>query len=116
MNLTITFCRDTVKTLHQHLQAAFRAGDLHGIKRITALLLLADQRPVSALPTRLGVGRSTVYIWLHALLVDRVASLQRRTPSGRPAKLTSTQKQRLGALLRPVPRRPAIAPAVGTVP
>ncbi len=99
MNLTITFCRQTVKTLNQHLQAAFRAGDLPRIKRITALLLLADQLPAPAVADRLGVGRSTVYAWLHAFLVDRFASLRVRTPTGRPPKLTPTQKQRLCALV-----------------
>ncbi len=75
MNLTITFCRETVKTLNQHLQAALRGGNLPQIKRVTALLLLADQQPVPAVAERLGIGRSTVYTWLHALLVDRLASL-----------------------------------------
>jgi transposase len=97
--MTITFSSATVKTLDHQLQAAFRAGDLPRIKRITALLLLAEQRPAAAVATRLGVGRSTVYAWLHAFLVDRFASLQRRTSTGRPAKLTPTQKQRLCALI-----------------
>ena len=99
MQLTITFCRQTVKTLSQHLQTAFRVGDLPAIKRITALLLVADQHPPAAIAARLGVGRSTVYAWLQAFLVDRCASLQRRKAPGRPAKLTPTQKQRLGDLV-----------------
>ncbi|MCA1598282.1 MAG: IS630 family transposase [Chloroflexi bacterium] len=98
--MTITLSQATVKTLNQHLQAAFRAGDLPRIKRITALLLLlADQQPAPAVATRLGVARSTVYGWLHAFLVDRFASLHVRKPAGRPAKLTPTQKQRLCDLI-----------------
>ncbi len=42
MTLTITFCRETVKTLNLHLHAAFRAGNLPLIKHISALLMLAD--------------------------------------------------------------------------
>ena len=99
MALTITFCRQTVKTLNQHLHAAFRAGNLPLIKRITALLMLADQQPIATIVARLHVGRSTVYAWLHAFVLDRFASLQARKPSGRPAKLTPTQKQRLVALI-----------------
>ena len=95
MDLTITFCRQTVKTLNLHLHAAFRSGNLPQIKRISALLMLADQHPAPAVATRLGVGRSTVYAWLHAFLVDGYRSLQGRKPSGRPAKLTPAQKQRL---------------------
>ncbi len=99
MNLTITFCRETVKTLHQHLQAAFRAGNLPLIKRISALLMLAEQQPVAAITARLSVGRATVYAWLNAFLLHRWTSLQCRKPSGRPAKLTPAQKQRLCDLL-----------------
>jgi len=99
VNLTITFCRDTVKTLNQHLQAAFRAGNLPRIKHVSALLMLADQRPIPAVAERLGVGRSTIYGWLNAFLRDRFASLQCRKPSGRPAKLIPAQKQRLCDLI-----------------
>ncbi len=99
MTLTITFCRQTVKTLNQHLHAAFRAGNLPLIKRISALLMLADKHPIATIIERLGVGRSTVYAWLHAFVLDRFASLHVRKPSGRPAKLTRSQKQRLCDLI-----------------
>ena len=94
--MTITVSQPTVKLLNQHLQDAFRVGDLPRIKRISALLLLlADQLPAPVVAARLGVARSTVYTWLHAFLLDRFASVQVHKPSGRPAKLTPSQKQRL---------------------
>jgi transposase len=77
------------------LHAAFRSGNLPQIKRISALLMLADQQSIAVVTDRLGVGRSTVYAWLHAFVLDRFASLQVRKPAGRPAKLTPSQKQRL---------------------
>ncbi len=103
MNLTISFCRDTVKLLNQHLQAAFRAGNLPQIKHVSALLMLADHLPVPTIAERLSVGRSTVYAWLNSFLLDRDASLPRRKPSGRPPKLTPSQKQRLGELVEAGP-------------
>jgi transposase len=96
---TITFCRETVKTLNQHLQAAFRTGNLAQIKHVSALLMLADQIPVPAIAERLSVGRSTVYAWLTTFLLDRFLSLHHRTASGRPPKLTPSQKQRLCELV-----------------
>jgi transposase len=99
VDLTITFCRQTVKTLNLHLHAAFRDGNLPQIKRISALLMLAEQHTAAAVAARLGLGRSTVYAWLHAFVLDRFASLQIRKPSGRPAKLMPAQKQRLVALI-----------------
>jgi transposase len=99
VDLTITFCRDTVKTLDQHLHAAFRSGNLAQIKHISALLMLADQLPIPTISQRLCVGRSTVYGWLHDFLLDRFDSLHHHKPSGRLAKLTPTQKQRLCDLI-----------------
>ena len=61
--------------------------------------MLADQVPVPAIAERLSVGRSTVYAWLNTFLLERFASLRRRTPPGRPSKLTPSQKQRLCALV-----------------
>ena len=95
MTLTITFCRDTVKTLNQHLQAAFRIGNLPLIKHVSALLMLADQVPIPTIAQRLSVGRSTIYAWLTAFLHNRFASLQHRKAPGRPSKLSPAQKQRL---------------------
>ena len=99
MKLTITFCRETVKTLNRHLQAAFRAGTLSQIKHVSALLMLADHVPVPTISERLSVGRSTVYGWLNDFLLDRFSSLHHRKGSGRPPKLTPAQKQRLCELV-----------------
>ncbi len=48
MTLTIIFCHDTVKTVNLHVQAAVRAGNLPRIKHVSALLMLADHRPVAS--------------------------------------------------------------------
>jgi transposase len=99
VTITITFCSATVKELERHLHAAFRRGDARSIKRISALLLWAEQRPVAFITTRLKLGRSTLYSWLQAFLRERWASLQARRSPGRPPKLTRSQKQRLCALI-----------------
>jgi transposase len=99
MDITITFARPTVKQLTHLLQTAFRAGHLQQIKRLTALLLLADQHSVACVAERLGVCKQTIYNWLHAFVLKRWASLVPRTSPGRRAKLTAAQKQRLGELL-----------------
>ncbi len=95
MAFTIAFSRPTVKTLTQELQAALRLGDGRRSRHISALLMLADGHPVDTVIERLGVARSTVYAWGRAFLLDRWASLRRRSSPGRPPKLTPTHKQRL---------------------
>ena len=99
MHATITFTRPTVNTLTQELQAAFRRNDLRRVKRITALLQLADGHAPTPVADRLGLSRSTVYAWLRAFVVAGVASLRPHPAPGRPPKLTPTQKQRLCALV-----------------
>lgn len=99
MTITIVFSQPTVKLLNRHLQAAFRRADVRLIRRITALLLLADQLGVDLVAERLAVGRSTVYAWLRAFVLERFASLRYRTSTGRPPKLTATHKQHLKQLL-----------------
>jgi transposase len=99
VDATITFTRATVKTLDQELQAAFRRNDLRRVKRISALLQLADGRAPVPVAERLGLARSTVYAWLRAFLVAGVTSLRPHQSPGRPPKLTPTQKQRLRDLV-----------------
>jgi transposase len=99
VDITITFCHATVKELTRRLQAAFRGGNLLLIKRLSALLLLAERRPVRRVAERLGVCKQTIYNWLHAFVLDRYDSLPTRRPPGRPAKLTAAQRQRLCELI-----------------
>jgi transposase len=99
VDITITFCQATVKELTRRLHSAFRAGNRCLIKRLSALLLLADQRPVARIAARLGVCKQTIYNWLHAFLLTRYDSLPTRRPPGRPPKLTPAQRQRLCALI-----------------
>jgi len=97
--MRIQFCRGTVKELVAAWQRALRRGDRRVLKRITALLLLADQQPVATVAERVGMGVSTIYGWLHAFLAERCASLVYRTSPGRPPKLSPSQKHRLCALV-----------------
>ena len=116
MSITIHFTPSTVKTLADHFQAALRRGDQRLVKRIAALLFLADGLSAAQAARRVGVGEATIYNWLHAFVQQRFASLHYRKPPGRPAKLTPPRSSACALWSRPDPRRPAIAPAVGTVP
>lgn len=99
MTVTIRFSAATVKELTWRLRLAFQGGNLRLIKRLTALLGVAEQQPVAELAERLGVSQETIYAWLRTFLLVRWDSLHSRTSPGRPAKLTPGQKQRLRELL-----------------
>ena len=95
MGIRVRFTPATVKQLLWQLRLAWRCGDKARIQRLTALVGLAEDRPVTELAERLGVCEETIYAWLRAFLVDRWASLQRRASPGRPPKLSPSQKQRV---------------------
>jgi transposase len=70
---------------------------------VQALLDVGAGRPVGVVAARLGLHESTVYGWLHAFLVDGVATLRYGRTPGRPSKLTPSQKRCLCELLEAGP-------------
>ena len=102
MEMKVAFCGPTVKALEQARREGLRAGELRVVRRVSALLELRTAS-VAAVAESLGVGETTVYRWLHAFVVQGVASLRYHTSPGRPAKLTPTQKDHLKELLRAGP-------------
>jgi transposase len=98
MDMKVHFSGATVKLVRQVRQHAFRAGDVRVIKRTTALLELQGHT-VPEVAEDLGVSPVTLYRWLQALILEGVSGLWYRTPPGRPAKLTPTQKEQLKATL-----------------
>lgn len=103
MDAKITFCRTTVKTLTHELHLAWQTSELRRIKRLTALVGVAERQPVAVVAARLGVCPQTIYHWVQAFVRERWASLQHRHSPGRPSKLTPTQKARLCEWLKAGP-------------
>jgi len=83
--------------MRERLQAAYRRGDVQVVRRISALLgHVVGGEKVETLSRRWGFSLATFYNWLNELLVKGVKSLVYSQRSGRPAKLTKTQKKELG--------------------
>ena len=101
--VSIRITTSTRKELETTLRRAFKAGDLSLVKRVTALLGIARDEPVTLIAVGVGVSPSTVYGWLRAFLVAGVAGLRVRWRGGRPRKLTPTQRRRLAALIEAGP-------------
>src|SRR5579859_3480562 len=94
MEMKVHLIRARVKQIEQVRQQAFRAGDVRVIKRATALLELQGHT-VPEVAEVLGVSVTTLYRWLHAVILEGVSGLWYRTSPGRPAKLTPAQKEQL---------------------
>ena len=93
----------TIKALEQVLRQGFRNGDVRVVRRVHALLGVGAGRPVALVAERLGLDATTVYGWLHAYMVDGLATLRYSRAPGRPSKLSPTQKRRLCELIEAGP-------------
>jgi transposase len=100
MNIRIQFTRPTVKALQQRLQEAYRRDDVRLVRRIDALLEhVGNGVPVTVLSQRWGFTPACFYAWLKEFMLDGLASLGDQPGGGRKAKLTPSQKKRLGELI-----------------
>jgi transposase len=99
----ITFQKETVKQLQQELQKAYTAGDVRLVRRISILVGIAQGSILTIVLATWGVTRQTAYNWLEAFVQYRWASLSYRKPSGRPARLTKSQKQELYEVVKSGP-------------
>jgi transposase len=94
----------TGKQLYRRLQQAYASGDLRLVRRIHALLALADNLDVQEVAERLSLGEQTVRDYRKAFLLKGTASLQYQRPPGRPGKLTKTQRRELANLIKAGPQ------------
>lgn len=95
----IALSGESRKALACRLQQAYAAHATRLIRRVHALLWLADGKSVSEVAETLDVGEQTIRDWLHAFILDGIASLFYRSPVGRPPKLTPSQRQELKQLV-----------------
>jgi transposase len=94
----------TRKQLSRRLQQAYARGSFKLVKRIHALLALAQDLSVREVAEMLALGEQTVRDYRNAFLVKGVARLVYTRPPGRPSKLTKTQRQQLAKWIKARPQ------------
>ncbi len=87
------------KALSKRLQQAYAKRQWRLIKRIHALLFIIDGKSPQEAADILDLSRSAVYNYLKAFLRKGMNSLKYKRPSGRPRKLTKTQRKELCQLI-----------------
>lgn len=117
--MTELFVRITLKTatmelLVAALQRAYAVGDLRLVRRISVLLAVAKGEAIATTAKTWAITRQTVYNWLGAFLVARMDSLPYRKSSGRPPKLTKTQRARLKEVVQAGPQAASFETACWT--
>jgi transposase len=104
VSFTLHLSAFTRKHLYRHLQQAYASGSLKLIKRIHALLALAQGQSVSEVAQMLALGEQTVRDYRNQYLCKGMASLVYTAPPGRPSKLTKTQRQQLAQWIKASPQ------------
>lgn len=104
MQIRICLSNHTRQQLHLRLHQAYTRGSLKLIKRIHALLDIADAKSVAAVASMLGLGEQTIRDYLRSFILGGISSLVYQRPSGRPPKLTKTQRRELAEGIKAGPQ------------
>ena len=95
IHLNNTLRQEVVERLHQ----AYRTGPLRLVRRIHALLAIAEGQSVADVAETLHLSEQAVRDYVVHFLLRDVESLSYQRPPGRPPKLTKTQRKELSDLL-----------------
>jgi transposase len=104
VSFTLHLSSFTRKQLYRRLQQAYGSGALRVVRRIQALLALADNQRVQEVAEMLNLGQQTIRDSRNAFLLQGVASLRYTRPPGRPSQLTPSQRRELAALIKAGPQ------------
>ncbi len=104
MSFTLHLSLLTRKQLYLRLQKAYGQGDLPVVRRIQALLALADGHRVQDVAEMLNLGHQTIRDCRNGFLLKGISSLAYKRPPGRPSKLTKSQRQELATLIKAGPQ------------
>ena len=99
MQIRIRLKSESRQSLVERLQQAYVGGHLRLVKRIHALLYVVDGASVAVVCELLDLGEQTVRDYIRTFILKGVDSLSYRQPSGRPPKLTRTQRKELSDLI-----------------
>jgi transposase len=99
MRVRIRLSNSFRKSLIERLDRAYALGQLRLVRRIHALLDLVAGQSVAEIAESLHLSEQCVRGYVHALIWQGLDSLVYRKPSGRPARLTKTQRKELQDLI-----------------
>ena len=95
----------TRKKCFNMLHHAQNRGDFRTVKRIMVILAVADGTIYSVIAATLKVSEESIRLWVNAFLLGGIEGLKINRPSGRPPKLTKTQRKQLEKLITEGPSR-----------
>lgn len=97
--IRISLSSQTEKKCSELLQEAQARGDLRMAKRIMAIFAVAEGALYSVTASILKVHEESIGLWVKNFLLRGVDGLKTKKYSGRPPKLTKTQKKELDQII-----------------
>lgn len=91
------------KEVERHLKTAQHLGHVRQVKYLLAILAVMDGQSFAQVALVLRVHEKTVATWVHVLCCYGIQGAPRTKPTGRPPKLTPTQKAALATLIEEGP-------------
>jgi transposase len=90
---------------------AQKAGDLRTVKRISAIIMVAEGYLQKDIADVLGVSTESIRIWVKKYLTEGPEGLRAQKSSGRKPRLTKTQKKELGKIIEDGPQKAGFSAA-----
>lgn len=103
MSIRISLNRHLRQEVIERLHRAYECGQVRLVRRIHALMYVVEGKAVDEVASILDLGVQTVRDYVNAFLHRGIASLTYRKPTGRPPKLTKTQRKELAELIKAGP-------------
>ncbi len=100
LNFHLNLSRKQVKELRDRLTIAECAGNLKEVKRYLAILAFSESQSFIEISTILQVSIESVRQWVNKYILSGILNLKNKTKSGRPPKLTKTQRKKLSELIK----------------
>lgn len=102
-SIRITITNKTAKNLERMRDLASELGDLRLFKRVSAIFGVGSGYSVSEVAVLLDVTQESVRSWISDFLRFGIKSLKLKKTTGRPHKLTPTQKKKLSQIIKDGP-------------
>ena len=116
MRIRIRLTDSSRQALVARLHSAYQGNQLRLVKRIHALFAIVAGESVAEVAELLHLGEQTVRDYVCAFIRNGVDSLSYKRPSGRPPKLTKTQRKELAELITAGPEAAGYTSACWSTP
>jgi len=105
MHFRLTLSSAQQEKLNQKMKLAEQSGDIRWVKRILAILSLADGQSDQMVAIMLKVSPESIRLWLKAVLTEGISGISPTKSPGRPAKLTKSQRKELAKMIEIAPQK-----------